>query len=142
MRADLPVGSHPCGDYWPVGLDNPYTKERVADLKLCDSSLSTSGNMPSHPRHIINPQTGHYVEDRRMVSVIADDPVAKFYANKREDFAGKFSVAYLHKDPEYFGFCVRKGETELVKRINKAIAAMKADGTEDKLKIKWMGSAD
>ena len=51
-------------------------------------------------------------------------------------------MAYLHKDPEYFGFCVRKGETELVKRINKAIAAMKADGTEDKLKIKWMGSAD
>ena len=75
-------------------------------------------------------------------AVICDDPVAKFYANKREDFAGKFSVAYLHKDPEYFGFCVRKGETELVKRINKAIAAMKADGTEDKLKIKWMGSAD
>lgn len=71
----LAIGSHPCGDYWPVGLDNPYTKERVADLKLCDSSLSTSGNMPSHPRHIINPQTGHYVEDRRMVSVIADDPV-------------------------------------------------------------------
>ena len=78
----------------------------------------------------------------RIDAVIADDPVAKFYANKREDFAGKFSVAYLHKDPEYFGFCVRKGETELVKRINKAIAAMKADGTEDKLKIKWMGSAD
>ena len=78
----------------------------------------------------------------RTDAVICDDPVAKFYANKREDFAGKFSVAYLHKDPEYFGFCVRKGETELVKRINKAIAAMKADGTEDKLKIKWMGSAD
>ena len=78
----------------------------------------------------------------RTDAVICDDPVAKYYANKRADFAGKFNVAYLHKDPEYFGFCVRKGETELVKRINKAIAAMKADGTEDKLKIKWMGSAD
>ena len=31
-------------------------------------------------------------------------------------------------DPEYFGVCVRMGETELVKRINKAIAAMKAAG--------------
>ena len=78
----------------------------------------------------------------RTDAVICDDPVAKYYANKRADFAGKFNVAYLHKDPEYFGFCLRKGETELVKRINKAIAAMKADGTEDKLKIKWMGSAD
>ena len=78
----------------------------------------------------------------RTDAVICDDPVAKYYANKRTDFAGKFGIAYQHNNPEYFGFCVRKGETELVKRINKAIAVMKADGTEDKLKIKWMGSAD
>lgn len=71
----LAIGSHPCGAYWPVGLDNPYTKERVADLKLCNASLSTSGNMPSHPRHIVNPHTGLYVEERRMVSVVAPDPV-------------------------------------------------------------------
>ena len=78
----------------------------------------------------------------RVDAVICDDPVAKFYANKREDFAGKFSVAYLHKDPEYYGFCLRKGETELLERLNKSIASMQADGTEAKLKIKWMGSAD
>ena len=62
----------------------------------------------------------------RVDAVICDDPVAKYYANKRTDFAGKFGIAYQHNNPEYFGFCVRKGETELVKRINKAIAAMKA----------------
>ena len=78
----------------------------------------------------------------RIDAVIADDPVAKFYANKREDFAGKFNVAYLHKDPEYYGFCLRKGDTELLERLNKAIASMQADGTEAKLKIKWMGAAD
>lgn len=71
----LAVGTHPCGEYWPISLDNPYTKERVADLKLCNRSLSTSGNMPSHPLHIINPCTGQYVADRRMVSVVAKDPV-------------------------------------------------------------------
>lgn len=71
----LAMGTHPCGDYWPVGLDNPYTKERVADLKLCNRSLSTSGNMPAHPEHIVNPRTGQYVEGRRMVSVVAKDPV-------------------------------------------------------------------
>lgn len=71
----LAVGTHPCGDYWPVGVDNPYTKERMADLKLCDSSLSTSGNMPAHPRHIVNPHTGAFVEERKMVSVVARDPV-------------------------------------------------------------------
>lgn len=71
----LALGSHPCGDYWPVSLDNPYTKGRVADLRLRDSSLSTSGNMPSHPRHIVNPRTGMFVEEKKMVSVISKDPV-------------------------------------------------------------------
>ena len=78
----------------------------------------------------------------RTDAVICDDPVAKYYANKRADFAGKFTVAYLHKDPEYYGFCLRKGETELLERLNKAIASMQADGTEAKLKIKWMVAAD
>ena len=50
----------------------------------------------------------------RTDAVICDDPVAKYYANKRADFAGKFNVAYLHKDPEYYGFCLRKGDTELL----------------------------
>ncbi len=69
----LAVGTHPCGEYWPVGLDNPFTKERIADLKLSDSSLSISGNMPSHPRHIVNPHTGTFVEDKKMVSVVAKE---------------------------------------------------------------------
>ena len=42
----------------------------------------------------------------------------------------------------FFSFCLRKGDTELLERLNKAIASMQADGTEAKLKIKWMGAAD
>lgn len=71
----LALGSHPLGSYWPVSVDNPYTNERIADLKLCDNSLSVSGNMPSHPRHILNPRTGQYVTDHKMVSVVAGNPV-------------------------------------------------------------------
>ena len=78
----------------------------------------------------------------RVDAVICDDPVAKYYANKRTDFAGKFGIAYQHNNPEYFGFCVRKGRTEMLNRLNKAIASMQADGTENKLKVEWMGTAD
>ena len=78
----------------------------------------------------------------RVDAVICDDPVAKYYANKRTDFAGKFGIAYQHNNPEYFGFCVRKGRTEMLNRLNKAIAEIKADGTENKLKVEWMGTAD
>ena len=66
----------------------------------------------------------------RVDAVICDDPVAKYYANKRADFAGKFGIAYQHSNPEYFGFCLRKGRTEMLDRLNKAIAEIKADGTE------------
>ena len=47
----------------------------MANVKLCDSSLSVSGNMPSHLCHIINPRTGKFIEERKMVSVVAKDPI-------------------------------------------------------------------
>ena len=72
----LAVGTHPCGDYWPVGVDNPFTHERVDNLQLRDNTLTTSGNTPAHPKHIINPKTGMFVEDHKMVSAIGPDPVA------------------------------------------------------------------
>ncbi|MDD4588958.1 MAG: FAD:protein FMN transferase [Parabacteroides sp.] len=72
----LAVGTHPCGDYWPVGIDNPFTHERMDNLRLHDNTLTTSGNTPTHPKHIINPKTGMFVEEHKMASVIGPDPVA------------------------------------------------------------------
>lgn len=101
----LALGSHPCGAYWPVSINNPYTQKWLADFKLKDCSLSTSGNMPSNPRHIINPHTGLYVEDKRMVSVIADDPlVAEVLTTafmilpdeQVDTVAGKFDIYEKH----------------------------------------------
>jgi thiamine biosynthesis lipoprotein len=71
----LAIGKHPCGDYWPVSLDNPFTKETIANIKLCDCSLSISGNMPSHMCHIVDPRTGQFVKGKKMVSVVAKDPI-------------------------------------------------------------------
>ncbi|WP_102407354.1 FAD:protein FMN transferase [Parabacteroides bouchesdurhonensis] len=71
----LAIGSHPHGDYWPVGIENPYTHETVYSVKLFDSSLSTSGNSPQHPEHIKNPLTGEYVSERKIVSIVSANPV-------------------------------------------------------------------
>lgn len=72
----LAVGTHPRGESWKVGIDNPYIPgKQIGQVELRDTSLSTSGNMPSHPRHILNPFTGEYVTERKMVSVVAGDPV-------------------------------------------------------------------
>lgn len=72
----LAVGTHPLGDSWKIGIDNPYNAgKQIGQVELRDTSLSTSGNMPAHPRHILDPFTGKYVTERKMVSVVADDPV-------------------------------------------------------------------
>ena len=71
----LTIGAHPQGEYWPIGLQNPYTLQPLDELHLCNQSLSISGNMPSHPKHILNPFTKTFVEQRKMVSVISENPI-------------------------------------------------------------------
>lgn len=71
----LATGTHPHGDYWPVGINHPFTGVSMDVMHLRDSSLSVSGNKPAQPAHIVNPETGAYVTGRKTVAVVADDPV-------------------------------------------------------------------
>lgn len=72
----LGIGSHPYGDCWSVGIDNPYCPgEILGEVQLKDSAMSTSGNMPSHPQHIVNPMTHEYITEHKLVTIIASDAV-------------------------------------------------------------------
>lgn len=71
----LAVGAHPHGDSWPVGIECPSDSARLTTIHLRDTSLSVSGNTPSHPSHIMNPKTSKYITGDRMVAVVAHDPV-------------------------------------------------------------------
>ncbi|MDR1814516.1 MAG: FAD:protein FMN transferase [Tannerella sp.] len=72
----LAIGAHPYGDCWKVSVDDPLKSDVVlATFDLCDSSLSVSGNTPSRPLHIINPQTGQPVSGDTMVAIEAPDPL-------------------------------------------------------------------
>jgi len=65
------LGIHPYGDCWSVGIENPYEKgEMLGEYKLKDDAMSTSGNMPSNPKHIVNPFTGKYNEEKKVVSIV------------------------------------------------------------------------
>lgn len=66
----LGVGTHPYGDCWPVGIENPFAPgETLNVMKLRNTTISTSGNTPSHPKHILNPYTGVYIESQKLISV-------------------------------------------------------------------------
>jgi len=73
--AALGIGAHPHGNSWPLSVDNPYNGAPLGIFRLYNSALSVSGNMPSHPEHIISPITGAYVTERKITVVVADDPV-------------------------------------------------------------------
>ncbi len=72
-------------------------------------------------------------------AVVADNGVvANFIANNK---SAKLKTL---EDPgfvkEYYGFAVRKDDKELVAKINKGLAAIKADGTYDKIYRKYFGN--
>jgi len=58
-------------------------------------------------------------------------------------FAGKLEVVEkpLTEDVKLNGVALRQADTEGLKQINEAIAAMKADGTLNAIAVKWFGNA-
>lgn len=70
------LGHHPYGSSWKVSISNPYRKgEIMGEFALVDGALSTSGNTPEYFGHIVHPQLGEKMMDRKMVCVESEDPV-------------------------------------------------------------------
>ena len=53
--------------------------------------------------------------------------------------AGKLNISFKAEEKEYYGFTVRKGRKDLVEKLNKGIAAVKASGEDRKIAEKWLG---
>ena len=69
------IGHHPYGDCWKVSLQNPYTQQTLDEFCLTDNTLSTSGNTEQYTGHIINPLTGIYNEQKKVTSILSDNPL-------------------------------------------------------------------
>ncbi|MFG2572134.1 transporter substrate-binding domain-containing protein [Streptomyces sp. NPDC048481] len=74
-------------------------------------------------------------------AVIIDYPVVQGWLKDKAN-AGAFKVVDNLNTGEQYGFTVKKGNTELVDAINKALADAKSDGTYKKLYEKWIGPYD
>ncbi|MCR5813120.1 MAG: basic amino acid ABC transporter substrate-binding protein [Desulfovibrio sp.] len=75
----------------------------------------------------------------RIDAVICDEPVAKYYANKKQDYKGKIQLSLRSQEKEYFGFTIKKGRKDLLEKLNRGIKIVKENGTEAQLIKKWMG---
>lgn len=73
-------------------------------------------------------------------AVVADNGVVIHYVNNNS--ASKFkTVADASFTPEQYGLPVKKGNAELLAKLNKGLADIKADGTYDKIYAQYFGAA-
>jgi polar amino acid transport system substrate-binding protein len=72
-------------------------------------------------------------------AVVADNGVVINYVNNNP--GGKFkTVSDKEFTPEQYGIAIKKGNTELVEKMNKGLADIKADGTYDQIFTKYFGA--
>lgn len=72
----------------------------------------------------------------RLDAIIVDEVVAKYYVTTDKQ-SYKLTGGRLTNEP--IGVCIKKGNTDLRDKIQKAIDDLKADGTLKKISEKWFG---
>ena len=117
------------GDY-KVGTQAQTTGEDYAKSKGIDSVSFESSDA------VLNG-----LRTKQVDAVIIDYPVVQGWLKDKAN-AAAFEVAEQINTGEEYGFTVKKGNTELVAAINKALSEAKSDGTYKKLYEQWIGPYD
>ncbi len=73
-------------------------------------------------------------------AVVADNGVVIHYVNNNAGSKFK-TVADTSFTPEQYGIPVKKGNTELLEKLNKGLADIKSDGSYDKIYTQYFGAA-
>ena len=115
------------------------------DMKLASQIGTTGGDMVQAMKDegkiadaiVLNQWTDCYMQLQNgdVQGVIVDMPVGEAYLNNHSDIA-KF-VGDKFGDHEEFAFAVKKGNTELLDKLNAGLAELKENGTYDELVAKW-----
>ena len=70
-------------------------------------------------------------------AVILDRPVLAYFLKTKPKVAKQLQLSDEVADAENFGFAVKKGNTELLNKLNAALDEMKKSGEFDKIHGKW-----
>lgn len=75
-------------------------------------------------------------------SVLAHSGIADFYVSQYKDKANVILLSNPNSKAYNFAFAVKKGNTELLNKLNDGLKKVRANGTYDKLHAKWFGGMD
>lgn len=73
----------------------------------------------------------------RLDALVVDEVVGRYYTAKKP---GEYVVLNDNFGTEEYGVGVRKGDTELLGKLGKALADMKQDGSAAKISTQWFGT--
>jgi len=74
----------------------------------------------------------------RIAGVVCDTPAAADFALRNESCKDELKIVGQPFTEELYGIAVRKGNKELLDKINAGLAAVKKAGTIEKLEKKWL----
>jgi len=117
-----------------VGVQTGTTGDEVVTKLLGKNSTNVK-------RFESTPLALKELESGGVDAVVADNGVVIHYVANNQ--GSKFKTVADNKSfaPEQYGIAVKKANTELLEKINKGLADIKADGTYDKIYAKYFGAA-
>lgn len=142
--------SKPYFDLYPTIITRPDSKiakaEELKDLtvggQIGNSSLMALEKLNVGAKIREYDDVGLALEDLvngRIDAVACDSPVALYYLNKKADYQGKLRIALQFGEPEQYGFVVKKGNKELLEKLNRGIDLVKQNGAYDNVVKEHLG---
>ena len=116
-----------------VGVQNGTTGDEVI-TKLQGKNSTNIKRFESTPLALKE------LEGGGVDAVVADNGVVVHYVNNNPDSKFK-TISDNSFASEQYGIAVKKGNAELLEKINKGVAGIKADGTYNQLYARYFGSA-
>lgn len=130
-------------------VNNESTATQLTDLagKPVASQLGTTGAMQIETVFGTKDNLKAYDEiglafedlfNKRVEGVVTDTPVAAQFALQNEKYKAAFKIVGQPMTDEYYGIVVKKGNKELLDKINAGLAKVKAAGIPDTLADTWL----
>lgn len=116
-----------------AGLKVGYQEETTSDIFMTEL-IASNGMKCETSEYAKVIDVFNDLESGRLDAVICDSTVASSYLGT----GSKFKQTWIQdSEPEEFGVCIKRGNTKLTDKINKALEELKKDGTLDKILDKY-----
>ena len=113
-----------------IGLQSLSSASDALDANAVKSKIEKVTEFSDNVLALTDLKTG------RLDAVVIDEVVIDYYMSKEE---GTFKVLDESLAPEEYGIGVKKGNEELLEKLQKALDEMNEDGTAADISEKWFG---